>query len=123
MNNKTQNIDWKEVEELRKGGATYREISEMLGIPQGTLSAQKSRRKIKFDIDHVKERSVEKMRGGEKPVTFIKEEKPVVKEKTINDFSPREMIKRLYELGYRIKDNGLYVVTLTQVNIKSVLSE
>lgn len=48
-------------------------------------------------------------------------EAPVAK-KTLDDFSPREMIKYLYERGYRIVDGKLYQITKTEIKIKDIIS-
>ena len=98
-----------EIIRLREVGYTTGEIAEITGIPRGTITARLSR--VKANITSHK--------------AEVQEIKPVVsqKEKTLNDFQPRDMIKHLYKLGYRIKDNSLYVMTLQKVNIQSVLSE
>ena len=44
----------------------------------------------------------------------------LVKQKTLNDFTPREIIKHLYDLGYRIENNKLYVVTRREVKLSDV---
>lgn len=41
--------------------------------------------------------------------------------KTTPQLSPREMIKHLYSIGYRIKDNGLVVLVEQPVNIKDII--
>ena len=97
-----------EIIRLREAGYKSSEISEITGIPRGTITAWLSRMKANVD-------------SREDEVQHV----PVApqKEKTLNDFQPRDMIKHLYNLGYRIKDNSLYVMTLQKVNIQSVLSE
>lgn len=98
-----------EIIKLREEGYKTGEISELTGIPRGTITARLSRMNAITNSHEVE----------------AKETKPVAqqKEKTLNDFQPRDMIKHLYNLGYRIKDNSLYVITLQKVNIQSVLSE
>lgn len=98
-----------EIIKLREEGYKTGEISELTGIPRGTISARLSRMN-----------AIANSHGGE-----VQHVEPVApqKEKTLNDFQPRDMIKHLYNLGYRIKDNSLYVMTLQKVNIQSVLSE
>lgn len=98
-----------EIIKLREDGYKLSEISELTGIPRGTITARLSRMKANINSHEVE----------------AKEINPVAqqKEKTLNDFQPRDMIKHLYNLGYRIKDNSLYVMTLQKVNIQSVLSE
>lgn len=41
--------------------------------------------------------------------------------KVTPQLSPREMIKHLYSIGYRIKDNGLVVLVEQPVNIKDII--
>lgn len=98
-----------EIIKLRKDGYKLSEISELTGIPRGTITARLSRMKANVNSHEVE----------------AKEINPVAqqKEKTLNDFQPRDMIKHLYNLGYRIKGDSLYVMTLQKVNIQSVLSE
>ena len=98
-----------EIIKLRKEGYKISEISELTGIPKGTITARLSRMNAIANSHEVKAQEI-------KPVS-------PQKEKTLNDFQPRDMIKHLYKLGYRIKDNSLYVMTLQKVNIQSVLSE
>lgn len=50
--------------------------------------------------------------------------KPVepVREKTLDDFQPRELIKHLYKLGYRIEDNRLVCYVRQTVNVKDIIN-
>ena len=100
-------IDWGTVDALRERGVTCREIAATLNIPYGTLSAAFFRRR-------------EKAGKSEKPGTTPT---AAVKEKTLDDFKPREMIKHLYKLGYRIENNGLYVITRQQVKLGDIINE
>jgi len=48
----------------------------------------------------------------------------LVKVKTLDDFTPREIIKHLYDLGYRIEGEGrLVLVKKEYVNIGSIVGE
>lgn len=49
------------------------------------------------------------------------DEPALTKQKTLDDFTPREMIKHLYNLGYRIIDGDLYLVQQTRVNLEDVI--
>ena len=40
-----------------------------------------------------------------------------------DDFTPREIIKYLYGLGYRIENNKLFLYTREEVNLHSVINE
>ena len=121
--NKRSNYDeeFKEIVELRNRGFKINEISEIMGIPRGTISCRLSRAKRKGLIDIEDGRK----NNGAKPKEKnpMPEVKVVVQEKTLKDFQPRDMIKHLYNLGYRIKDNELYVMTLQKVNLQSVINE
>jgi hypothetical protein len=56
----------------------------------------------------------------EEPVTVVK---PSSKYVTVHtEMSPREMIKHLYSLGYRIKNNELVVLVEQKVNIKDIIN-
>lgn len=50
------------------------------------------------------------------------EQKPVVEQPKQMQLSPREMIKHLYSLGYRIKNNELVVLVEQKVNIKDIIN-
>ena len=51
-------------------------------------------------------------------------EPKLVKVKTLDDFTPREMIKHLYNLGFRIEGEGrLVLVKKEYVNLKSILED
>lgn len=48
----------------------------------------------------------------------------LVKVKTLDDFTPREIIKHLYDLGYRIEGEGRIVLVKKEyVNLKSILED
>lgn len=50
------------------------------------------------------------------------EQKPAVEQPKQVQLSPREMIKHLYSLGYRIKNNELVVLVEQKVNIKDIIN-
>ena len=53
----------------------------------------------------------------------LKKNEPVpVKEKTLSDFTPREIIRYMYNLGYRIEDNKLVCVVKQVVNVKDIIN-
>ena len=100
-------IDWETVDALRERGVKWKEIEATLNIPHGTLTAAFSRRREK---------------SGESETKTSAAPAVIVKEKTLDDFQPREMIKHLYKLGYRIEDNGLYVITKQQVKLGDIIN-
>ena len=60
-----------------------------------------------------------------KPAATQPESQPVtqVKKMTLDDFLPRDMIKHLYYLGYRIKNNKLVCVYEQVIDIKKILED
>lgn len=53
----------------------------------------------------------------------LKKNEPVpVKEKTLSDFTPREIIRYMYNLGYRIEDNKLVCIVKQVVNVKDIIN-
>lgn len=53
----------------------------------------------------------------------LKKNEPVpVKEKTLSDFIPREIIRYMYNLGYRIEDNKLVCIVKQVVNVKDIIN-
>lgn len=125
--NKRQNYDeeLKEIIELREQGFKLDEISEITGIKRGTVSCRLSRAKSRglIEWDDARKNNGRKPEESANTITAANPQPVIVKEKTLNDFQPRELIKHLYNLGYRIKDNSLYVITMQKVNIQSVINE
>lgn len=61
--------------------------------------------------DEVKQ-AVSEMKNAIKPV----------KEKTLDDFSPRELIKNLYDRGYRIENGRLICIVHQVVNVNDIIN-
>lgn len=102
-------IDWETVDALRERGVKWSEIAGTLNIPRGTLTAADARRRRAED-------------GKEEPravavATAKEDNRP-----GLDAFSPREMINHLYKLGYRIEDNGLYVITKQRVKLGDIIN-
>lgn len=105
--------DWYNAHE---SGETFSSMSKRLGIPEGTLRSAAYRYKATLAIeDKIKEAGV----------TLYKEDddKPVERTKKLSDFTPREIIKYLYSIGYRIDREGLYYIEKKRVNLDSVINE
>lgn len=98
-----------QVIKLREDGATSGEIATKLGVEPRRIHDLLFRLKRK-----------ETIQPTEAPINKVIPAKP---EKTLNDFQPRDMIKYLYNLGYRIDNEGLYVITKQRVNLQSVICE
>ena len=120
----------KEEAELKgylKDGFTYDEIAELMGRTKVSVSNYAKRRgwgirqnKQKFptDVQAKIDKVVEKK---EAPTTIVVSPAPV-KEKTLKDFQPREMIKYLYDMGYRIEDGKLVCLVKQVVNLKDIVN-
>lgn len=108
-------------------GLTYKEIGELVGRSAHAVEVAVSRYGLKKkqeksenkpasqDWDAIlKEPELpmveEVVQEGPKPVVI---QKPV-KEKTLNDFPARELIKNLYDRGYRIRGNEWKLVCLVE---------
>ena len=118
--------EWEEMQKMRKEGKTYREIAEKFGRTAGAVYMKfyaESGRKRKMEIE--KKHKVNVIIPGDEP----KKEAPVVqppkpvREKALHDFTPREIIRHLYEIGYRIEDGQLIVIEKKVVNLMSVINE
>ena len=90
-----------EMHKMRKQGATYKQIADKFGR----------------SVVAVQQKFVEKgwtKWGDENP-------KIIERKAKLSDFKPREMIKYLYELGYRIKNNRLVLITESVIDINKIL--
>ncbi len=89
--------------QLKREGASYEEIARMFNRTPHAVQQKLS------------------TLGTRKDNEGSSEEAP--KRKPLDDYQPREIIKYLYNLGYRIKDNKLVFIYEQVVNMKSVLGE
>ena len=99
-----QKITDEETVELFNGGATMKEIAEDFGL---SISVVKNAIR-RYRTSH----------PNEAQYKHRKVEVKVVKE----ELTPREMIKRLYDLGYRIEDNQLVIYQKQVVKIGDVVN-
>lgn len=79
-------------------GRTAREIAEHLGRSVGSVNNQ-----------------IGKIRHGKRPVKKEENTPP------LREMTPREMIKHLYNLGYRIENNQLVCYTKNVVKIQDII--
>ena len=127
-----------ELEEIRgfiKDGLTYAEVAELMGRTTKAISNIAHRKGFtysSFGIPHRNQYTKDVTVTKPEPVTVSKTE-PVtavpsvlirepVKEKTLEDFSARDMIRHLYKLGYRIEDNKLVCLVKQTVNVKDIIN-
>lgn len=107
-----------QMREMRKQGATYKEIADMFGRTENSIM-------VKFSTMGWSAANPSKANrtqaGTPKELTTVPDK--LVRKLQLSDFEPREMIKYLYNLGYRIKNNKLVFVTEKVVNMKAVLED
>ena len=105
--------EWEEMKRMREQGASYKEIAQMFGRTSNSVY-------MKFRDDKAK-----KSAAYIKAMTSPPQSEPPKTERkvTLEDFTPREIIKYLNDLGYRIEDNQIVVYEKKVINIKSVLTE
>lgn len=104
-----------EIKGYLKDGCSYEEIAELMGRSKKSIENTIQRQgwtRGRFNNNAV-ELPVQKQ--------TIVEQTPV-KEKTLKDFPAREMIKYLYNLGYRIEDNKLVCYVKQAVNVKDIIN-
>ena len=88
--------------EMLNQGANYKEIAEMFGRT----------------TKGVAERFRQMWMGArEKKEEIEIEGKTLVKMKTLDDYPARDLIKNLYDRGYRIENNKLYYIHKKEVNL------
>ena len=100
---------------MREQGATYKEIADMFGRTEAAVH-------VKFTELGWAGRGVKKPQPSE-PNELTKVPDGLVRKLQLSDFEPREMIRYLYNLGYRIRNNKLVFVKETVVNMKAVLED
>ena len=121
----------KEEENLLRGylkeGFNYDEIAELMGRTKMSISnhvkqkgwgVRQNKQKFPSDVQKKIDAVVEKK---ETPTTIVVSPAPV-KEKTLKDFTPREIIKHMYDLGYRIEDGKLVCFVKQTVNLKDIIN-
>lgn len=121
------NTEEAELKGYLKDGFTYDEIAELMGRTKVSVSNYAKRRgwgvkqnKQKFPADVQKKIDIV-VEKKETPTTIVVSPAPV-KEKTLKDFSPRELIKHLYNLGYRIENNQLVVIQKVPVKLNDIIN-
>lgn len=116
-----------EIKGYLKDGCNYAEIAELMGrskksIENTILRQGWTRGRFKESSDNVA--PVWKTTVVETEQEPKKTEFAPVKEKTLFDFLPREIIKHLYNLGYRIKGSDWKLVCTVEqtVNLKDIIN-
>ena len=104
-------IDWETVDALRERGVKWSEIAATLNIPRGTLTSNDYRRRVQTE-------KAEAMPNTAPAVTVKEEKRP-----GLDSFKPRDLMKHLYGLGYRVDEKGIYIMVNQYVNLQSVINE
>ena len=118
--------------QLRKEGKSYKEIQNLTGRSWQTIKnwmynnvEYKDRLKggtvINYPEHCTSKTTVETDINIPTPKTLIEDHEPVM-EKTLNDFTPREIIKNMYERGYRIENGELVCIVKQRVNLKDIIN-
>lgn len=111
-----------QMREMRKQGATYKEIADMFGRTENSIMVKFSAMGWAKSVDSGA-RIAPANSDPSKPKELTSVPDRLVRKLQLSDFEPREMIKYLYNLGYRIKNNKLVFVTEKVVNMKAVLED
>ena len=120
-----------EIEEIKsfiRDGLTYAEVGELMGRSKKSIENLVTRMgwsngRLGGNQRGRGHRSASEVSALEKPEPPVEQKQEVqVKEKTLKDFSAREMIKYLYNLGYRIEDNRLVCYVKQAVNVKDIIN-
>lgn len=114
-----------EIKGYLKDGCSHEEIAELMGrskksIENTILRQGWTRGRFKESSDN--EVPVWKTTVVETEQELKKNEPVPVKEKTLSDFTPREIIRYMYNLGYRIEDNKLVCIVKQVVNVKDIIN-
>lgn len=107
MKSKDYDKEMAEIHDLLGQGYKLSEVAEITGVSRGTISCRLSR---------------EKARAKKEAVVGPKTPDAIVKEKTLDDFAPRDIFKHLHKLGYRL-EGKVYMMTKQYVNIQSIINE
>lgn len=110
-------------------GASIKDIAKRIGRTDTSVCSKLNSLGLKVTERDAKnkEKSAEPVKPAEpvKVVEPLKAAEPVKAaeqkvEKTLNDFKPREMIKHLYDMGYRIKGD-LYQIVERKVLLTDII--
>ena len=101
----------KQIETLFDEGKTAKQIAEIVGRTAGAIGVQ---------IYRLRKAAEEGKPKEEKPkqIGLLHTDAPTVK---LIELTPRQMIKKLYDLGYRIENNQLVCYTKNVVKIQDII--
>ncbi|MBR6347458.1 MAG: hypothetical protein IKR80_00735 [Spirochaetales bacterium] len=135
-----------EILEYRRAGFTIKDIASFVGLSNTCVNTWLSRHLPKEErralaLNSIKQnknnsamiynhKEAARITGEETPAERNSKEYPAtkeeakapVKEKTLKDFQARDMIKHLYNMGYRIENNQLVCLVKQAVNLKDIIN-
>ena len=123
--------DIKMIFNLRQEGRSYKQIAESTGRTVAAITrffqCERMTKKYSARLSEANgggkvELKVNGVKVGEAPVEMVEtsvESKVVRAEK---EMSPREMIKRLYDMGYRIENNQLVCYVRREVKLQDIIN-
>lgn len=114
-----------EIKGYLKDGCSQEEIAELMGRSKKSIQNTILRQgwtKGRFRESSDNAVPVWKTTVVETEQELKKNEPVPVKEKTLSDFTPREIIRYMYNLGYRIEDNKLVCIVKQVVNVKDIIN-
>ena len=119
------NLELALITDMFHRGASIQDISKRVGR---TTSSVRTRLNImglhisERDAKHKPEENVAKpIKNEDSPTPAAEAVCQPQKQKTLNDFSPREIIRHMYNLGYRIKGGDLYQIVEKKVLLNDIL--
>ncbi len=122
-------VEIAEIKSYLKDGCNNSEIAELTGrslkaIQQLVLRMGWTHGRFNEEpkkVEPVPKQKIELVEVNPMPKTMIEDHEPKM-EKTLKDFAPREIIKHLYNLGYRIEDNKLVCIVKQAVNLRDIIN-
>ncbi len=111
-----------EIKSYLKEGYNYEDIGELVGRNKKSIQNIVFRYKLKSDMAIVTPKSEAKKAEQSAPQKTIVVSEPVMvsKEKTLDDFPKRQIIKYLYDAGYRW--DNMYCMVKQKVNINDIIA-
>ena len=114
---------------LRKAGFTHKDISEMMNRSNGSigsffcLEARDHRYSKQLEAEKNKTVRIEQVKvwPANDSQQHKSNEQPQPAPKA-TEMTPREMIKKLYDMGYRIENNKLVCIVKQVVNLQDIIN-
>lgn len=107
--------------ELKIQGASYKDLAQMFDRPQNSIQIKFS--ELGWTGENLFNKDDEPVAEDKTEDTVTQDGHTIRRKPQLSDFQPREMIKYLYNMGYRIKNNKLMFIYEQVVNMKSILED